>query len=151
MPSETGRRDDVSRQIEVHIHRTTQHNNGPERTSLGRRRPCTNFEESRGCGPPFAIFHSQTSFLRRENRKSGACYNKRQYCITQKRARDTGRGTPSLGMQHSAGRSLASRCGVRVEERYKRISAWRASMRTWSSGLCFVRGGGEECTLLRSF
>ena len=117
MPSETGRRDDVSRQIEVHIHRTTQHNNGPERTSLGRLRPCTNFEESRGCGPPFAIFHSQTSFLRRENRKSGACYNKRQYCITQKRARDTGRGTPSLGMQHSAGRSLASRCGIREEER----------------------------------
>ena len=64
-----------------------------------------------------AIFHSQTSFLRRENRKSGACYNKRQYCITQKRARDTGRGTPSLGMQHSAGRSLAPRCGIRDEER----------------------------------
>ena len=64
-----------------------------------------------------AIFHSQTSFLRRENRKSGACYNKRQYCITQKRARDTGRGTPSLGMQHSAGRSLAPRCGIREEER----------------------------------
>ena len=122
MPSETGRRDDVSRQIEVHIHRTTQHNNGRERTSLGRLRPCTNFEESRGCGPPFArraaaIFHSQTSFLRRENRKSGACYNKRQYCITQKRARDTDRGTPSLGMQHSAGRSLAPRCGIREKER----------------------------------
>ena len=64
-----------------------------------------------------AIFHSQTSFLRRENRKSGACYNKRQYCITQKRARDTDRGTPSLGMQHSAGRSLAPRCGIREEER----------------------------------
>ena len=53
-----------------------------DRPTLGKRprevrSSCTNFEESRGCGPPLAIFHSQTSFLRRENRKSGACYNKR--------------------------------------------------------------------------
>ena len=124
MPSETGRRDDVSRQIEVHIHRTTQHNNGPERTNLSRAAVFVRAPILKRVGgaalPSFAaaaIFHSQTSFLRGENRKSGACYNKRQYCITQKRARDTGRGTPSLGMQHSAGRSLAPRCGIREEER----------------------------------
>ena len=82
---------------------------------------------------PFTIFHSRTSFLRGENRKSGACYNKRrQCCITQR-----GRNTEDSHWVCNI-RSVTSRCGIRRRrKRYKRISArcaiGRARVRRWSS------------------